>query len=91
MNLWIKFVFGVLQFSFQLLQILRAQLAQLGEFIRTCRSGEQLMAMLMSKQYLMTSIHMFSIRDLVDSKHVLQFLVDVIEKYTLHITQQCEV
>eukprot|EP01114_Cavostelium_apophysatum_P015360 TRINITY_DN4159_c0_g2_i1.p1 TRINITY_DN4159_c0_g2~~TRINITY_DN4159_c0_g2_i1.p1 ORF type:complete len:836 (+),score=150.92 TRINITY_DN4159_c0_g2_i1:187-2694(+) len=69
---------------------LRAQMAHLGEFIRTCRSCDLLLEEIGDRDYMMTSMHIFSLRDLVDCKNVLKSLYDTMEKYILHITQNCE-
>jgi len=72
------------------LRKVRCQMLYLGEFIRTCRTSDQLIALLGNKKYLLDSVNIFCLRDLLDAKTVLQFLYQVKEKYLLHITKTCE-
>lgn len=76
--------------SLESVRNLRVQLGLLGEFIRTCRSSGKLIDMLDDRQYLLTSAHLYSLRDLVDTKQLLTFCTDINEKYTYHITQTCD-
>ena len=62
----------------------------IGEFILTCRNNEKLLALIGSREHLLHNVHIYSLLDLVDPKGLLDFLCNVMEKYILHITQQCE-
>jgi len=69
---------------------LRVQMLYIGEFILTCRNNAKLLALIGSREQLLHNVHIYSLLDLVDPKALLDFLCNVMEKYIVHITQQCE-
>lgn len=60
------------------------------QYIDTCRSQQMLLDLLSDRVYLLREIHVYSLRDLMDTKSMLQILYSIMEKYIEHITKNCE-
>lgn len=61
----------------------------IGDYIKTCRTSYNLLELLVDRQYLLESVHNYSLRDLMVYKDLLSFVYTIMEKYILHV-KSCE-
>eukprot|EP01119_Soliformovum_irregulare_P016648 TRINITY_DN4858_c1_g2_i1.p1 TRINITY_DN4858_c1_g2~~TRINITY_DN4858_c1_g2_i1.p1 ORF type:complete len:302 (-),score=109.29 TRINITY_DN4858_c1_g2_i1:35-913(-) len=69
---------------------LRGQLSLIGEFVKTCRNADRLIEKLAGREHLLESIHVYSLKDLSETKKLLENLYHVMGTYISHVTKSCE-
>jgi len=70
---------------------LRRQLKYLGDYVKTCRNKETLLNLMDGRQYMLDSLNVYSLRDLIDalSGSLLPFMYNIMEKFIAHVTKTC--
>ena len=61
--------------------------------MKTCRNKETLLNLMDGRQYMLDSLDVYSLRDLIDaiSGSLLPFMYNIMEKFIAHVTKTCMV